>query len=208
MWKIAGEVLHSEIEENHMVRMSGLLLALATALALATGCDLWGGTGSGTDNDPDTTTPPAYSVGDTGPAGGIVIYVDLGSEHSWTFLEAWTADEGTFQWKTSNTSTEGTGMAIGTGSENTAVLAGLEHPAAQAARDASHGGFTDWFLPSRDELVIVRAHRAAIGADESAIFWSSSEHDAEYANSHNFAFPTGGISGKGNSWQVRVIRAF
>ncbi|TVQ39183.1 MAG: DUF1566 domain-containing protein [Spirochaetaceae bacterium] len=102
----------------------------------------------------------------------------------------------------------GTGTAIGSGAANTAALADAEHPAALAAQNASRGEFTDWFLPSRDELVIVRANRAAIGAADD-VYWSSSEHNETQAWSHEFTNqPTGSISGKESTWQVRVIRAF
>ena len=190
-----------------MARTSLVVLTLASLLVLTTGCDSL----FDSNRPPTGSVPlPSFSVGDTGPAGGIVIYVDVGNDHPWNFLEAWTADEGVFRWQLTEPFElmGGTGTAIGTGAANTALLAGAEHPAAQAARNASHGGFTDWFLPSKDELVMVRANRAALGAATDDVYWSSSEHNATQAHSHIFQNPTGGISGKANEWRVRVIRSF
>jgi hypothetical protein len=59
-------------------------------------------------------------------------------------------------WKTTNTTTTGTGSSFD-GAANTAamVTAGIaNHPAANFCTNLSIGGFTDWYLPSRYELDI------------------------------------------------------
>ena len=60
------------------------------------------------------------------------------------------------QWKTTNTTTAGTGSPFD-GAANTAamVTAGIAlHPAAQFCTGLSIGGYTDWYLPAPDELDI------------------------------------------------------
>jgi hypothetical protein len=59
-------------------------------------------------------------------------------------------------WKTAQTTTAGTTSDFD-GAANTAamVTAGIaDHPAANFCKNLSIGGFTDWYLPARDELDI------------------------------------------------------
>ena len=105
----------------------------------------------------------AYSVGDTGPGGGIVFY-DAGTTQSWgRYLEAAPTDyqingaRAKAVWGCDYASVIGTGIAIGTGKANTAtILANCMTPG--IAADVANKYFTNtagagqWFLPSKDEL--------------------------------------------------------
>ena len=55
------------------------------------------------------------------------------------------------QWKTSATSTPGT-LSLNDGFANSEAMNNASHPAAQYCRSLNIGGFTDWYLPARDEL--------------------------------------------------------
>lgn len=150
-------------------------------------------------------------VGSTGPAGGIVFY-DKGSySDGWRYLEAWTTDEaGDYQWKTSNTPTGGTSPSIGLGYANTyTAMAGSAHPAAEVCRNATHGGYTDWFLPSKDELNQLYLQRSAVGGFSGNFsHWSSSEDGDDKAWFHRFANNDQNDRRKDGSCLVRAVRRF
>jgi hypothetical protein len=189
------------------------------------------------ENDDEVETFE-YAVGDIGPAGGWIFFVDEDSRYAgWTYLEAWTEDqEGPrFAWKSHDTFTGGTSTAIGRGYHNTyTALVNdpslmVSHSAASSARSATHGGYSDWFLPSSDELkqMYLNLHLDGIGEFSSdpessyqwdSIYWSSSESGALYAQT--FDFSSGDL---GSNWKkywgdgrprdylglrVRVARSF
>ena len=151
-------------------------------------------------------------VGGVGPAGGIVFYDKGEYTDGWRYLEAWTADEeGTYQWKTENTGTPGTSTDVGSGYENTySAMTGAEHPAAQVVRSATHGGYDDWFLPSRDELDLMydNLYVEGLGGFPLTGYWSSSQGSAQGAWYRNFVNGNQGNIFKDIEANVRAVRAF
>jgi hypothetical protein len=72
------------------------------------------------------------------------------------------------------------GEWIGCGRGNTIGIISTCPQAGIAARicgDLVLGGYSDWFLPSRDELYQMFLNRVAIGGFANDYYWSSSEHD-------------------------------
>lgn len=57
------------------------------------------------------------------------------------------------QWKTVNTSTAGTSSVID-GPTNSANMNNATHPAAQFCEDLSIGGYSDWYMPAKNELEV------------------------------------------------------
>ena len=57
------------------------------------------------------------------------------------------------QWKTSNTSTSGTSSVID-GPTNSANMNNATHPAAQFCEGLTIGGFSDWYMPAKNELEV------------------------------------------------------
>jgi len=89
-------------------------------------------------------------------------------------------DRGTY------TITGATGTAIGTGFSNTnKIIASQGEPAityaAGLARAYTGGGYTDWYLPSKDELEKLQSNKGTIGDFYNFYYWSSSEVDESKA---------------------------
>ncbi|MEI7788707.1 MAG: DUF1566 domain-containing protein [Chlorobiaceae bacterium] len=103
----------------------------------------------------------------------------------------------------------------GQGAENTAkILAKYPascYPSTAAAVAAAYrgGGYSDWFLPSRDELQQLYLEKRAVGGFAASGYWSSSENSAGNAWFQNF---NNGLQfnsfGKGNFKHVRPVRSF
>ena len=163
------------------------------------------------NNKPTWTTsgcPKVYKVGDTGPAGGKVFYLsDSNGLHG---LEAAPADQSTVKWGCYGTFVGGTGTAVGTGKANTAAIKATcdAGTAAQVAANYSLNGFTDWYLPSEDELHLLYAQEVVVGGFANFIYWSSTEFDALYAWDHLFGKGGRGYDNKGATLPVRAVRAF
>jgi hypothetical protein len=156
-----------------------------------------------------------YSVGDTGPAGGVIFYDDEADGNDdisgARYLEAWTSNEGDLQWKIDQTATPGTSEDFGTGYANTyTAMAGADYPAAETARNATHGGYDDWFIPSLDELSLLYSQRDTVGGFNTNWYWSSSEWASNSALGRMVQFATGSpsSSAKDSDLTVRLIRAF
>jgi hypothetical protein len=57
------------------------------------------------------------------------------------------------QWKTSNTTTTGTSSVID-GPTNSSNMNNASHPAGQFCEGLTIGGFSDWYLPAKNELEV------------------------------------------------------
>ncbi|MCP4278275.1 MAG: hypothetical protein GY779_18180, partial [Gammaproteobacteria bacterium] len=138
---------------------------------------------------------PIYEIGDTGPAGGIVFYVTNDGHDG---LEVSPVDLGIgVDWGCSGTAIAGADeSAVGTGAQNTKdILAGCGEAgiAARLADEYSLGGYSDWFLPSKDELRLLSDNVADIFIDDPGIFyWSSTEFDQTLAFSVSLSLSGGG----------------
>lgn len=63
------------------------------------------------------------------------------------------AQQTAIKWKTSMTTTAGTSSVID-GPANSAVMNNASHPAAQFCEGLTVGGFTDWYMPAKNELEV------------------------------------------------------
>jgi hypothetical protein len=152
-----------------------------------------------------------YTLGDTGPGGGIVFYDRGNSSSGWRYLEAApTSAEFKAEWGLSRTSVSGTNTGIGTGKRNTEIIAGRGGTAARRCGTLNTGGYNDWFLPSKDELDLMYRNlkMKGLGGFSSEWYWSSSENGNDYAWYQDFSDGSQYYTNKTNTGSVRAVRAF
>jgi hypothetical protein len=148
--------------------------------------------------------------------GGVVFWVDTSGVHG---LVSSMADEGYLAWGCPGTliGPDGQHTAIGSGDTNTvAILAGCPDPeiAAGICDEITLNGYSDWYLPSREELYEMYLQQTTIGGfDSNNWYWSSSE-GAESADPAYYAwlviFTDGSYVLTVKDWPllVRCIRKF
>jgi len=111
-----------------------------------------------------------------------------------------------------NKTTNATGSTIGSGLTNTNLIVsstGTESNAAKLCYDLSLNGYSDWYLPSQDELGKLYLNHTSIGGFASAGYWSSTESD--YGTAYYVNFADGILTNtdlKEYPYRVRAIRYF
>ncbi len=151
--------------------------------------------------------------------GGIIAYVDASGEHG---LIAAPNDQCGFggalpeaDWGyTNGTSIPGAdGTTIGTGAQNTLDIMNGCSTAGIAARicgDLELGGYSDWYLPSKDELNQLFLNKISIGGfSEQSSYWSSSEVGTDNAWIQYFLEGEQiSLFSKDYTFNVRAVRSF
>ena len=97
------------------------------------------------------------------------------------------------------------------GAQNTIDIVNGCAEASRAARlcsDLSSGGYSDWYLPAKDQLNTLYAQRAVVGGFTANFYWSSTEDNSFGAWNQNFFNGYQGASGKYSGRYVRCIRSF
>jgi hypothetical protein len=105
-----------------------------------------------------------------------------------------------------------TSTDLGTGAANTDNIiaqngAGNTY-AAGLARSYTDGTYTDWFLPSWDEINTLYDNAASIGGLSGTLIWTSSEGNATNASALNPGNGNNHNDPKSSTWSVRAVRYF
>jgi TolB-like protein len=172
-----------------------------------------------------TGTQKSYRVGDTGPAGGIIFYDKGFISDGWRYLEA--APAGTdfnAQWGAYGKDVGGTGTAVGSGKRNTQIIVerlkalGENNCAAQICVGMDINGYTDWFLPNKDELNLMYTNLKQKGLGGFTTvwdttkwtqqYWSSSQDGTDGSRYQDFSYGGQGSFVKNYTNSVRAVRAF
>ena len=165
-------------------------------------------------------SPPSVPAVGSTYGGGKVAYFFVNDDPGYVAGEvhgliAATADSSTgIQWYNgSSTTTGATGTTLGTGSTNTGKIMGNQGAtytsyAAGLCQSKTDGTFTDWYLPSKDELNKLYLNKTAIGGFATNYYWSSSESSASNAWLQLFSDGSQPNYNKLNALYVRCVRAF
>lgn len=181
-----------------------------------------------THTDISCATGGVCSVGQTGPGGGKVFAIASGSGNglNYEFSTSPVSSGGSsynslgnigFNWcnLTTGTISGALGTAIGTGKQNTAdMVAACSSGAAVQADNFTANGYSDWFLPSKDELSAFRATLQPImtarGWSGAERVWTSSQGGVSNANAWFVGLDnySNASNGKSQSMPVFPIRSF
>ncbi len=149
--------------------------------------------------------------------GGVVAYIFVAGDPGYVsgqthgIIAAATDQSTAAYWGCFGTFTGANGTNLGTGAANTATIisvctiAGI---AAHVCDTCTVGGYTDWYLPSRNELQKLYLNRTTIGGFFAGQYWSSS--DVMGVGAYNIDFSNGNICncGKNYAHHIRAIRSF
>lgn len=173
-----------------------------------------------TTND-STVNDSVASVGDFRD-GGVVFWVDPTDDTHGLVCALEDQSDGVQWWNGAADSTNAIGMVLGAGESNTTAIITVQGAiemdyAAGLARAYNGGGYTDWFLPSINELNEMYLERAVINTTALANgggsfvlgeYWSSTEGHRNYALHLDFDTAFEGWSPKESTIRVRAIRSF
>ena len=151
--------------------------AAVSLLLIAVSICFFGCTSGSSSETP--SQPAALAIGQS-YGGGKIFYLDGTGLHG---LIAAPSDQTHSTWGDATIATNATGTALGTGQSNTTTIVGALGVGSYAAAICDQlviGGYSDWYLPSRDELSYLYNQKALIGGLGSPYFeyWTSTEKTA------------------------------
>jgi hypothetical protein len=167
------------------------------------------GTQYGTEESFTTCVTPSFTIGQS-HAGGRIFYVDCTGEHG--LVVAANASNTALEWGCMNTDIS-TSSNVNSGQINTnLILANCAsiNNAASYCDNLTLNGYSDWFLPSIQDLKLIRTNN--INFANLYWCWSSTQVNSIAAYGMNMSMdnPSGLISQNPKSWLFKVlpVRAF
>ena len=155
--------------------------------------------------------------------GGIIFYIDETGEHGLLAAPGDLPELYIFGCL-GNTNPIADKSEIGAGESNTLAILNYcneENIAARACYNLTLNGYSDWFLPSINELELLYLHRNTVGgfdSSEASVYISSTEAQPapayyrnwifEFSNPQSISYTRKLVSQKDNKFKVRAIRKF
>jgi hypothetical protein len=144
--------------------------------------------------------------------GGIIFYIDNTGQHG--LICAKTDQSTGIQWYNgSYIITNATETSVGKGQSNTTKIVTVQQAGNYAAKicdDLVLNGYSDWFLPSKDELDLMYKNLKAKGHGgfSDSVYWSSTEYNTNNAFYQTFDNGYQDNTAKSILKYVRAVRAF
>lgn len=164
-------------------------------------------------SQPTPSTPVTYTIGQLF-GGGKIFYIDGTGQHG--LIVSLSDQSLTIQpyspgaWYGNHVLTGATSSSDG--STNTTKIISAQGNttsyAAKLCRDYRGGGFSDWFLPAKDQLYQLFVQMTVLGGGFSTVYWSSTEADIDSGWILKFTDGLFEWSPKHGGRYVRAIRAF
>jgi hypothetical protein len=165
-----------------------------------------------------SVSPKPLAIGDK-YQGGIVAYLFFSGEPGFDSkkqhgLIAAPSDQGTsIEWSIFSIEIGGTLGTLGSGNSNTDKIVKNQGEkeriyAAKLCSDLSLGGYSDWYLPSKEELHKLYESKELIGAFTNERYWSSTEETTNTAWREDMALGLKATNTRSSKYYVRAIRTF
>ncbi len=217
-WGVCWSTSANPTIANNFIQYNGELIGLTPNTTYYVRAYATNSVGTAYGNELSFTTQNGLCIGQS-YQGGIIAYISPSGTYG---LIAAPSDQSTGApwgcggWDGGTLISGADGTSIGTGAQNTIDIMNGCSTAGIAARlcgDLELGGYSDWYLPSRDELYQLYINRVAIGGfgiGNGGQYWSSTEANANEAYRGEFFYDWyGGETREKNFIQrVRAIRAF
>jgi hypothetical protein len=167
----------------------------------------------------------AYTSGEWGPGGGWIFYDAGNYAAGWRYMEAapvaWNGGGADPQavWGAEPSSVGLTGStyrSVGRGKSNTDTLVTFNNnypltgTAAQLCKSLNFNAFSDWFLPSSNELSAIddALYSNSLGNIQTKMYWSSSEGNTLLSRVYDFGNLGDVTADKNTAYYVRPARRF
>lgn len=162
----------------------------------------------------DDNNYDSYTIGSTGQGGGIIFYDKGIYTDDWRYIEVTKMDVSTsVPWGGYMKDVYGLSVELGAGATNTSIIVNSNsstYTAAYLCYDLVSGGYSDWCLPSQDELLYIynnlkKTSLVYIAGDR---YWTSNQ--SSEAHAYDIEFDSGEVHGyrKDLYARARAIRYF